>query len=132
MNARRPYKRPMPGWWRKNPFFVEYVIHEATACFVAAYAFILLAGLVCLAMGEQSWNAWLAQVRSPMAVLAHLIMLVAIAYHSYTWFRIMPKTLPPIVIGGKRMSPAAITGGGLAAAAVTSLLMLGLAWGALS
>jgi fumarate reductase subunit C len=28
----------MDGWWKKNPFFVEYMIHEATALFVAAYA----------------------------------------------------------------------------------------------
>lgn len=132
MSARRPYKRPMLGWWRKNPFFVEYVIHEATACFVAAYALILLGGLVCLAMGEQSWSAWLALQRSPTALLAYVFMLLAITYHTYTWFKIMPKTLPPVVIGGLRLSAAAITGGGLAAAGIATVAMLGLAWGVLS
>ncbi|MEF8735159.1 MAG: hypothetical protein V5B35_00670 [Candidatus Accumulibacter necessarius] len=34
----------MDGWWRKNPFFVEYMIHEGTALFVAAYAGVLLTG----------------------------------------------------------------------------------------
>ena len=52
MNKRRPYVRSMDGWWRKNPFFVEYMIHEGTALFVAAYAAILLTGLVRLAQGE--------------------------------------------------------------------------------
>lgn len=46
MSKRRPYTRPMAGWWRKNPFFVEYMIHEGTALFVAAYGLVLLAGLV--------------------------------------------------------------------------------------
>ena len=31
MSARRPYVRPMAGWWRRNPWFVEYMVHEATA-----------------------------------------------------------------------------------------------------
>ncbi|MBP6693175.1 MAG: hypothetical protein KA162_12120, partial [Xanthomonadales bacterium] len=35
----------MAGWWRRNPWFVEYMVHEATALAVVAYALILLAGL---------------------------------------------------------------------------------------
>jgi len=58
-------------------------------------------------------------------------MLVAMCYHTYTWFKIMPKTLPPIVVGGKRLSAAAITGGGVLAAFGASVLVLGLAWGVL-
>jgi len=131
MTARRPYKRPMQGWWRRNPYFVEYVIHEATACFVAAYALVLLAGVLCLAQGEAAWNAWLAVLRSPISIFAHCLMLVAMCYHTYTWFKIMPKTLPPIVVGGKRLSAAAITGGGVLAAFGASVLVLGLAWGVL-
>ena len=49
MSARRPYVRPMAGWWRKNPFFVEYMVHEATAIFVAIYALLLLVSVTCLA-----------------------------------------------------------------------------------
>ncbi len=131
MTARRPYKRPMQGWWRKNPYFVEYVIHEATACFVAAYALVLLSGLLCLAQGEAAWNLWLAVLRSPWSIVAHGVMLLAMCYHSYTWFKIMPKTLPPVVVGGKRLSAGAITGGGLLAAMIASALVIGLAWGVL-
>ena len=35
MNQRRPYVRPMTGWWKKNPYFVEYMVHEGSALFVA-------------------------------------------------------------------------------------------------
>jgi fumarate reductase subunit D len=65
VNKRRPYVRSMDGWWRKNPFFVEYMIHEGTALFVAAYAGILLTGLVRLSQGEAAWNAWLASLKNP-------------------------------------------------------------------
>ncbi|MDR0379032.1 MAG: fumarate reductase subunit C, partial [Candidatus Accumulibacter sp.] len=26
MSKRRPYVRSMDGWWKKNPFYVEYMI----------------------------------------------------------------------------------------------------------
>ncbi|WP_300456591.1 fumarate reductase subunit C [Accumulibacter sp.] len=129
MNKRRPYVRPMDGWWRKNPFFVEYMVHEGTALFVAAYAAILLTGLVRLSQGEAAWNAWLSALKNPWYVGFHLLALAAIAYHTYTWFKIMPRTMPPVVVGGQRLPAWAITGSGLAVAAAASAALLGLVWG---
>ena len=71
----------MDGWWKKNPFFVEYMIHEATALFVAAYAGILLFGLLRLSQGEAAWNAWLLALKNPWYIAFHLLALVAISYH---------------------------------------------------
>jgi fumarate reductase subunit C len=119
----------MDGWWKKNPFFVEYMVHEGTALFVAAYAAVLLVGVVRLSQGEAAWNGWLEALKSPLSLVFHLAVLVAMLYHSWTWFKIMPRTLPPILVGGKRVSAAAITASGLAAAAVASLVILVLAWG---
>ena len=129
MNKRRPYIRSMDGWWRKNPFFVEYMIHEGTALFVVAYAAILLTGLVRLAQGEAAWNHWLTALKNPWYIGFHVLALIAIGYHTYTWFKIMPRTMPPFVVGGKRLSAGAITGGGLAVAAAASLALLALVWG---
>lgn len=129
MSKRRPYVRPMAGWWRRNPFFVEYMIHEGTALFVAAYGVVLLAGLVCLAQGEAAWNGWLAAMRHPLALVFHLVVLAMVSYHSWTWFRIMPKTMPPLVIGGKRVAPAMITAGGVTATVAASLALLAIVWG---
>jgi fumarate reductase subunit C len=105
VSKRRPYVRSMDGWWRKNPFFVEYMIHEGTALFVAAYAGILLTGLVRLSQGEAAWNAWLASLQHPWYIAFHVAALIAITYHTYTWFKIMPRTMPPVVVGGKRSRP---------------------------
>jgi fumarate reductase subunit C len=129
MNKRRPYVRSMDGWWRKNPFFVEYMIHEGTALFVAAYAGVLLAGLYRLSQGEAAWNSWLTALRNPWYIAFHVLALVALTYHTYTWFKIMPRTRPRVVVGGKRHSAWAITGSGLAAAAAASLGLLVLVWG---
>ena len=51
MSARRPYVRSMDGWWRRDPFFIRYMIREATAVLVVAYAAVLLLGVVRLAPG---------------------------------------------------------------------------------
>ena len=123
MSARRPYTRPMAGWWRKNPWFIEYMVHEGTALFVATYALILLAGITCLAQGEAAWNRWLAFLMSPTSIVIHVLLLVAFLYHAWTWFNIMPLTLPPILVNGERVKPATIIGTGLAAAVIASLIV---------
>ena len=126
MSKRRPYVRSMDGWWKKNPYFVEYMIHESTALFVAGYAFVLLVGLVRLGQGEAAWNGWLEALSSPFSLIIHLVFLVAILYHTYTWFKIMPITMPPIIVGGKKVGPGVITGSGLLAALGASLVMFAL------
>lgn len=123
MSARRPYVRPMAGWWRRDPWFVEYMLHEATAPAVAAYALILLIGLFRLAQGEVAWMQWLAFLGSPLSLALHGVLLLAFAYHAWTWFRIMPRTLPPIRFRGARVAASTITRIGLAAALVASALV---------
>jgi len=125
---RRPYKRPMAGWWRKNPYFVRYMLREGTALVVAGYAFFLLAGLVSLANGPHAYAGWLQSMRSPLAVLLHIGALIVMAYHTWTWFEIMPKTMPPLIVNGKRVAPGVITWSGVAAAVVTSVVVFLIVW----
>ena len=126
MSKRRPYVRPMDGWWKKHPFYIEYMIHEWTAFFVAAYAFTLLAGVICLALGEAAWNCWLATMQSPLSIIFHVALLVGVGYHAFTWFKLFPLTMPPIVVNGKRVEPGVVVGSGWTAAVVAALALLGL------
>ena len=127
MSARRPYTRPMAGWWRKNPFFIEYMVHEGTAFFVAAYALILLVSLVYLGQGEVAWNRWLAFLTSPLSILIHVVLLAGFLYHTWTWFHIMPRTLPPILVSGERLKGSTITWTGLTVTAIASLIVFAIA-----
>ena len=121
MSARRPYVRSMDGWWRRDPFFVRYMAREATAVFVVAYAVVLLVGVLRLSQGEAAFNGWLAALRSPASVAFHVFLLAIFVYHTWSWFRIMPKTMPMILPDGKRLQPGMITGSGLAVAALLCL-----------
>jgi fumarate reductase subunit C len=119
----------MTGWWKRDPFFVRYMIREVTALAVAAYAIVLLVGVVRLAQGEAAFNGYVAALGSPLSVVFHLMLLAGMAYHTYSWFDIMPKTMPLLFAGGKRVAESTITGVGLAAAAVVSVVVLAIAWG---
>ena len=125
--ARGPYIRPMRGWWRRDPFFVRYMVREATALAVLAYAIVLAAGVVCLALGEPAWNGWLAALRTPWSLLLHGVVLAAFAVHAKSWFDIMPKTMPAIIVRGRRVAASTITRSGYAAVAVVSIVLLALA-----
>lgn len=112
----RPYVRSMRKWWMRDPFFVVYMAREATAVFVAAYALVLLVGLVRLSQGEAAWNGWLDALKSPGSLVFHAAVLATFVYHTWSWFRIMPKTMPLIFLGESRLPPGFITAIGLAAA----------------
>ena len=124
MSNRRPYVRSMDGWWKRDAYFMRYMAREVTAVFVAAYAVVLLVGLVRLGQGEAAYNGWLQSLKSPPSLVFHLVVLVVFFYHTWSWFNIMPKTMPIMVLGGKRVQPGTITGTGLAAAVVACLAVL--------
>ena len=125
--VRRPYVRPMQGWWRRDPVFMRYMAREATAVAVLAYAIVLTVGVVRLAQGEAAWNGWLAALQSPLAVALHCVVLVAMVVHALTWLKIMPKTMPIMYMGGQRVADSAITCAGWAAAVVASATLFALA-----
>ena len=128
MSGRRPHIRSMHGWWRRDPFFVRYMIREATALIVAAYALVLLAGVLSLSQGEAAWNGWLELMRSPASIALHVLMLAGMIYHTWSWFEIMPKTMPALFVGGKRVPATTIILSGLAAAVAASVAMFAVAW----
>jgi fumarate reductase subunit C len=125
---RHAYVRPMKGWWRTDPFFMRYMAREATAFAVLAYALILTVGLVRLAQGEAAWNGWLAALRSPWSIALHVVLLVSMVVHAQSWFAIMPKTMPMLFAGGKRVGEAAIMRTGWTAAVLATLALLAAAW----
>jgi fumarate reductase subunit C len=127
--VRTGYVRPMQGWWRRDPFFVRYMIREVTAVAVLAYAIILMFGVLRLSQGEAAFNGWLAALRSPGSILLHLVLLVSFAVHAKSWFDIMPKTMPMMFAGGKRVEGATITRTGYVVTIVATVLILAIVWG---
>jgi len=125
---RKTFVRPMTRWWKRDPFFIRYMVREATAMGVAAYAVVLCVGVVRLAQGEAAWNGWLEALRSPASLLLHAVLLLAMIEHARSWFEIMPKTMPIIRVAGRRLAASTITRSGWLAALLATLALLALAW----
>ena len=115
----RVYQRPMAGWWRRNPYYLRYMLREASCVFITAYAFVLLAGLWRLAQGKAPFERWLEGLAHPLPIAFHAAAALLVLYHAWTWFKVMPKTLPRVPV-----PDAAIVAAGLAASAVLSAAML--------
>ena len=120
MSARKPYVRPMEGWWRRNPYYGRYMLMEATSVIVAVFALILLVGLWRLTQGQAAYEAWLAALRQPLAIVFEGFMLLAMIYHAYTWWKVLPKTLPLLHFGGKPVPGLLLSSVGWAATLVVS------------
>jgi fumarate reductase subunit C len=124
----RTYTRPMAGWWRRNPFYLWYMLREASCVFITAYALVLLWGLARLAQGRGAYEAWLASLSSPGAVLFHAVALALVLYHAWTWFKVMPRTMPFVRIGAWRVPDGLIVAFAFASSIVLSGALLIAAW----
>ncbi|HEU0201527.1 MAG TPA: fumarate reductase subunit C [Burkholderiaceae bacterium] len=125
----KPYVRPMAGWWRRHGFYGGYMLREASSVFVTAYAVVLLWGLVRLSQGRAAFDAWRESLASPLAIVFHLIALALVIYHAWTWFQLMPKTMPFIRFGGKRISDRLIVRSGQAALIAVTIIVWLAVWG---
>lgn len=127
MSGGRPYVRQVePHWWARPPY-LAYTLRELTGVAVAGYALILLAGLIALARGETHYVAWLNFLKSPWSLALHIVLLIGMSAHVWTWFRIMPKTMPRLSVGGRIMPQNVLFVTGLTMAAGTFIAILLLA-----
>jgi fumarate reductase subunit C len=122
MPAIKTYKRPVDGWWRRNPFYTWYMVREGSSVFVTVYALILLTGLWRLTQGQEAFDAWRASLASPIALVFHILALWMFIMHTLSWFKVMPKTMPFVRIGGKRVPDQTIINAGKIAAVVCTVL----------
>ncbi|OFZ85937.1 MAG: fumarate reductase [Betaproteobacteria bacterium RBG_16_64_18] len=123
-DKRRPYVRSVDGWWKRDPYYMRYMAMEATSVLVAAYAVILLVGLARLSQGEAAYNGWLEALKSGPSIALHAVILVVFLYHLWSWFKVMPKTMPMIFVDGKKLPPETITYTGVTLAVVVNVIVL--------
>ncbi len=114
----------MASWWTRNPYYLWYMFREASCVFIVAYALVLLVGLARLSQGEGAFEGWLESLTTPWALAFHILAFVLIVYHTWTWFKIMPRTMPFVRFGGTRVPDPLIVAGGLTAAVIVSVALV--------
>ncbi len=101
---RRPYKvEQKPLWWLDNSYYFRYMIRESTSLIVLIYGLVIVVGLLRLTQGPYMWQGWVETVSSPLMFPLHLLALLAVVYHAYTWFKLAPRIMA-LRISGKPVS----------------------------
>ncbi|MFN2329733.1 MAG: hypothetical protein ABR612_12530 [Chromatocurvus sp.] len=91
---RKPLKpRQSALWWWHHPYYRRYMLREATAVPLFLYALCLLYGVRELGRGEAAFNAWLAFMGSPAIITLQTVSLLAVLWHAWTWFQLLPQIL---------------------------------------
>ena len=85
----------------RNPYYLWYMLREASCVFVTVYALVLLGRPVpprC--KGRPPMKAWRESLASPLSLAVSRARAGVLSlYHSWTWFKVMPKTLPFVAHG---------------------------------
>lgn len=119
----KTYTRAVSGaWWTRKPFYRWYMLRELSSLFITLYALVLLWGLWKLGQGRAAYEAWLTALSAPGFLLFHGFAFLLVVYHAWTWFKIMPKTLPRIPL-----PDAAVIVLGVSAVVVVSALLVWIA-----
>ncbi|MFP4147227.1 MAG: fumarate reductase subunit C [Halorhodospira sp.] len=120
MSRTRAYTHDMRGWWQRHPVYRRYLLREGSSLFLALYALWLLLGLLSLAAGEAAYEQWRAWHGTPGIFGLHLAVLLAVLYHAWTWLQLLPLTVPPVRLGGRRLPDRVLTRGAWAGSALLS------------
>ena len=90
----KPYVRPIPAtWWLKRAPYLLFMLREFSAVFIAAYAVWFLMLLHRLSQGPEAFQAYIAGLQSPLAILLHVVALAFALLHTITWFQATPKAM---------------------------------------
>lgn len=120
----QPYRPVLPAtWWLRRPAYLRYMLRELTCVPIGAFAGLLTVGLFRLGQGPAAWEGFRAALARPDGIALLLIVLAASVYHSLTWFRLAPSTMP-LYVGARKVPPVWIAAAHYLAWAAISLGVL--------
>jgi fumarate reductase subunit C len=82
-----------------------FMLRELSSVFVAGYVVLFLMMIRLLAQGPAEYEAFMATLRSPGAILFHVVALAFALLHTITWFNLTPKAMA-VWRGEERLPPA--------------------------
>ncbi len=91
----KPYIRKMPAtWWLRKRAYFWFMMRELSAVFVAGYCVMLMVFLWSMKQGVSRYEDLLGWMQGHIWTIGvHFIALVFAAYHSITWFNLLPKVI---------------------------------------
>jgi fumarate reductase subunit C len=131
VESRRPYPVYSPEvprwWWLETAPYRRFVARELTSVFVAVFSVILLLFLFAVSRGREAYEGFLRWLESPASVLLHVVILVAVLYHTLTSI-ILAAQLQDLRLGGnpvpRRLVMAGLVGAWLVASVIVAYFHL--------
>jgi fumarate reductase subunit C len=94
VSRRRPFQPEIKRtWFLASPAYRAYALREFSSVVVGFFVFDLIAGLVCLHRGLDSWRWWVEIQTNPLNLLLTVLTVVMSLVHSTTWFKATPKII---------------------------------------
>ena len=94
-------------WWMHRWVDIRFITRELTSVFVAGYAVIFLFYIRSVSQGPEAFARFSERLASPLFIALHCFALVALIYHSITWFNLAPKAMV-VKVGENRIPNAVI------------------------
>jgi len=98
------------GWWMRRGPYLRFAAREITSVFAAAVSGQLLEFLLMLSRGPTAYASFLRWMKLPGVIAVSAFVLVALLYHTATWFRLTTHIVvirlgrrvvpPPLLIAG--------------------------------
>jgi fumarate reductase subunit C len=109
------YVRKVPiTWWARTGPYRRFAAREITSMFGAMFSVLLLLFLFALSRGPGAYNGFLRWLDLPGVIALFSLILVAVLYHTGTWFRLTTRIL--LIRLGRSVLPPQAIGAGLVAA----------------
>lgn len=101
------YTRRVPiFWWTRRWVDIRFIARELTSVFVAGYAVTFLFYIRSVSQGPEAFARFSDGLTSPLSIFFHCFALVAVMYHSITWFNLAPKAM--VIKVGENKIPGVI------------------------
>jgi fumarate reductase subunit C len=119
----RWYRRPVSVfWWLEKRSYVVFVLRELTSVFVALVSLLTLLQVRAILGGPEAHEQLMRRLASPPVAGLLVLALVALVFHSVTWFNLAPRAMP-VRLRGRRVPDVFVAGGNFAAWLVLSAVM---------
>ncbi len=124
MSRPQPYVPKLPlFWWLGQRNYRRYMLREITSAFIGSYVALLIVGLYRLKQGAEAWGAFREALSSVPGVTFQVVALAFALYHTVTWFKLAPATMP-LWRGETKLPPVWVHLGHYAVWIVVSLVVL--------
>ncbi len=100
-------RRVSTYWWLGRWPYTRFILRELTSLFVAWAVVLTLLLLRSLSAGPQAMAEFQEWLRAPALLALNGVSLLAVIYHSITWFNLAPSAMA-VRVRGKRVPDAFI------------------------